>query len=146
MEANYLTISWWFLPYIDMNQPRMYMCPPSPSGLFQSTGFDCPASCIELALVIYLTYGNIHVSMLFSQTIRPYPSPTESQSLLFTALSLLCLAYRVVATVFLNSIYICMNIYIWNIYVCVHVLICCIGVPLSDLLHSLLLHSVSSTH
>ena len=22
-EANYFTISWWFLPYIDMNQPRV---------------------------------------------------------------------------------------------------------------------------
>ena len=23
---------WWFLPYIDMNQPQMYMCPPSHFG------------------------------------------------------------------------------------------------------------------
>ena len=40
--------------------------PPSPShptGLYQSTSFGCPALCIELALVIYFTYGNIHVSM-----------------------------------------------------------------------------------
>ena len=29
MEANYFTTLWWFLPYIDMNQPRVYMCPPS---------------------------------------------------------------------------------------------------------------------
>ena len=28
------------------------------SGLSQSTSFECPASCIELALVIYFTYGN----------------------------------------------------------------------------------------
>ena len=38
--------------------------PPSPlhpSGLSQSTRFKCPASCIELALVICFTYGNIHV-------------------------------------------------------------------------------------
>ena len=27
MEANYFTILWWFLPCIDMNQPRVYMCP-----------------------------------------------------------------------------------------------------------------------
>ena len=27
MEANNFTILWWFLPYIDMNQPRVYMCP-----------------------------------------------------------------------------------------------------------------------
>ena len=42
----------------------------------QSTGFECSASCIELPLVICFTYGNIHVSMLFSQIIPPLPSPT----------------------------------------------------------------------
>ena len=26
IEANYFTILWWFLPYIDMNQPWVYMC------------------------------------------------------------------------------------------------------------------------
>ena len=44
--------------------------PPSPShssGLSQCTGFECPVSCIELGLVIYFTYGNVHVSVLFSQ-------------------------------------------------------------------------------
>ena len=29
MEANYFTILWCFLPYIDMNQPWVYMCSPS---------------------------------------------------------------------------------------------------------------------
>ena len=33
---------------------------PHPSVLSQSTSFEYPASCIELALVIYFTYGNIH--------------------------------------------------------------------------------------
>ena len=37
MEANYFTILWWFLPYIDMNQPWVYMClpvlNPSPTSL-----------------------------------------------------------------------------------------------------------------
>ena len=45
METNYFTILWWFLPYIDMNQPQVYMygtpfpplSPPHPSGLSQST-------------------------------------------------------------------------------------------------------------
>ena len=47
-----------------------------PSRLSQSTGFGFPASCIKLSLVIYFTYGNIYVSMLFSQIIPPLPSPT----------------------------------------------------------------------
>ena len=61
--------------------------PPHPSGLFQSTGSACWASCIELALVIYFTYGNTHISMLFSQITPPLPSPTESESLSFTSVS-----------------------------------------------------------
>ena len=62
--------------------------PPHPSVLSQSTGFECSASCIELALVICFTYGNVHVSTLFSQIIPPLLSPTEPQSL-FTSVSLL---------------------------------------------------------
>ena len=75
MEANYFKILWWVLPYIDMNQPQVYLCPPSrtplpppspshPSGLSQRTGFECPVSCIKLGLVIDVKYGSMHVSML----------------------------------------------------------------------------------
>ena len=28
LEDNYFTILWWILPYINMNQPRVHMCPP----------------------------------------------------------------------------------------------------------------------
>ena len=70
----------------DLNQPWVHICPPilnphpslsphHPSGLSQSTGFECPASYIKLTLVIYFTYGNMHVSMLFSPIILPFPSP-----------------------------------------------------------------------
>ena len=63
--------------------------PSHPSGLSQCTSFEFLVSCIELALVICFTYGNIHVSMLFSQIIPPSPSPTESKSLFFISGSLL---------------------------------------------------------
>ena len=50
-----------------MNQPQVYTCSPSwtplpppspshPSGLSQCTGFECPASCFKLGLVIHFTY------------------------------------------------------------------------------------------
>ena len=52
--------------------------PPHPaSELSQSTSFGCPSSGIELALVIYFTYGNVEVSMLFSLIIPPSPSPKQ---------------------------------------------------------------------
>ena len=65
-------------------------CLPIPSlWVAQCPGFQGPVSCIELGLVICFTYGNIPVSMLFSQIIPPSPSPTESKSLFFTSVSLL---------------------------------------------------------
>src|SRR5574337_407954 len=115
-----------------MNQPWVNMCTPSrtlvpppspshPSGLSQCTSFECPVSCIELGLVIYFTYGNKHVSMLFSQIIPPSPSPTESKSLFFISVSFL-----------LSRIWgHCYHLSKFQIYG----LVCCIGVFLSDLLH-----------
>ena len=78
---------------------------PCPSGLSQSNDFGCPASFIELALVIYFTYGNAHVSVLFSQIIPPSPSPTESKSLFFTSISPWHPACRIISTILLNSIH-----------------------------------------
>ena len=66
--------------------PLLDPSPSYPSGLSQSTGVRCPPF-IELALVIYSAYGNVHVSMLFSQIVPPLPSPTESKSLFFTSVS-----------------------------------------------------------
>ena len=48
--------------------------PPHPSRLSQSTGFGCPASCIDLALVIYFTYGNVYpniflIDLIFESSI-----------------------------------------------------------------------------
>ena len=106
------------LSYINMNHPRLHMCPPrlnphSPpslphsSGLSQNTDFEYPASCIELALVISFTYGNIYVSMIFSQIILPSPTP-KSPKVYSLYLSLFCcLAYKNANTIFLNPICCC---------------------------------------
>ena len=61
--------------------------PPHPSELPQSSGFEYPASCIKLILVIYFTYGNIHVSMLFSQIIPLAFSHRVQKSVLYICVS-----------------------------------------------------------
>ena len=100
--------------------------PPSPShlsGSSQCTSPEHPFSCIKPGLTIYFTYGNIYVSMLLSQIIPPSLSPTESKSLFFISVSLLLsrmLGY-------------CYHLSKFHIYALVY----CIGVFLSDLLHSL---------
>jgi len=43
--------------------------PSHPSGSSQCTSPEGPVSCIEPGLAICFTYGNIHVSVLFSQII-----------------------------------------------------------------------------
>ena len=116
------------MPYIHMNQPWVYECSPSwnsfpllfpssPSGSSQCTSHEHPVSCIKPGLVIYFTYDNKHVSMFFSQIITPSPSATECKSLFFISVSLFCLAYKVIVTIFLNSIYIYIYIYV-NILYC----------------------------
>ena len=133
METNYFTILWWVLPYIDMNQPWVYMCSPSrtplsppspsqPSGSSQCTSPEHPVSCIEPGLAIYFTYDNMHVSMLFSQIIPSSPSPTESKRLFFTSVSLLLSRMQ-------GHRY---HLFKFHIYVLIYY----IGVFLSDLLHS----------
>ena len=71
-----------------MNQSWVYVGPSSwnpfpppspshPSGLSQCTSFECPLSCIELGLVIYFTYSNIHVLMASVDRICPGGSPRQ---------------------------------------------------------------------
>ena len=66
-----------------------HVAPPSPphaSGLSRSTGFGFPASYIKLPLAICFTYGNVYISLLFSQIIPPSPSPTVYKSLFFMSI------------------------------------------------------------
>ena len=104
------------LPYIDMNPPQVYMSsqpwtplpPPSPyhlSGSSQCTSPKHPVSYIEPRLVIYFLHDSIHVSVPFSQIMPPSPFPTESKNCSIHLCLFCCLAYRVIITIFLNSIY-----------------------------------------
>ena len=99
--------------------------PPSlyhPSGSSQCTSPKHPVSCIEPGLAIHFIYDVIHVLMPFSQIILPSPSPSESERLFYTSVSLLLsciLGYRYHLSKF-------------HIYALVY----CIGVFLSGLLYS----------
>ena len=96
---------------------------PIPSlRVIQCTSPEHPVSCIKPELAICFTYDNIHVSMLFSQIIPPLPSLTESKSQFFTSVSLL-LSHIQGHHYHLSKFHI-------------YALVYCIGVFLSDLLHS----------
>ena len=73
--------------------PILNPLPPSspyhPSGSSQCTSLKHPVSYIEPRLAIRFLYDIIHVSMPFSQTIPPQPSPTDSKRLFYTSVSLL---------------------------------------------------------
>ena len=101
-----------------MNPPWVYMCSPSwnplpfplrpiPLVSSQCTRPEPPVSCIEPGLAIHFTCDNLHVSMPFSQTIPPSPSPIESKRLFYTSVSLLLSRIQDYRYIFLNSIYIC---------------------------------------
>ena len=108
-------------------------CPPSwipipppspshPSGPTQRTSPEHPISCIKPGLAICFTYNNTHVSMLFSQIIPPLPSPTESKRLHYTSVSLLLSRIQ-------GLRYHLSKFHIYALFYC-------IGIFLSDSLHS----------
>ena len=81
--------------------------PPSPyhpSGSSQCTSPQLPVSCIEPGLAIHFLYDIIHVLMPFSQIISHSLSHRVQKTCIHLCL-FCCLAYRVVITILLNSIY-----------------------------------------
>ena len=104
------------LPYIDLNLPSVYMFSPSwmplpppspshPSGSSQCTSPERLVSCIEPGLAICFTYDNymFQCHSPISSCPRPLPQSPKDCSI---HLCLFCgLTYRVIITIFLNSIY-----------------------------------------
>ena len=82
--------------------------PPSPyhpSGSSQCTSPKLPVSSMESGLAIHFLYDIIHVLMPFSQIIPPLPLAQSPKDCSIHLCLFCCLAYRVVITIFLNSIY-----------------------------------------
>ena len=104
------------LPYIYMHLPWVYTCSPSwtplpppspyhPSGSSQCTSPKLPVSCIEPGLAIRFLYDIIHVLTPFSQIIPLLPLPQSPKDCSIYPCLFCCLTYRVIITIFLNSIY-----------------------------------------
>jgi len=105
------------LPYINMHPPWVYTCSPSwtpllspslyhPSGSSQCSSPKLPVSCIEPGLVIrFLWYCTCFNAILPNHPLLPLPQSPKGCSIHLCLFC--CLAYRVVITIFLNSIYMC---------------------------------------
>ena len=87
--------------------PRPPPSPSHPSGSSQYTIPKHPISFIKPGLAIHFTYDNIHVSMPFSKIIPTLPSPTESKNCSIHLCLFCYLTFRVIITIFLNSICMC---------------------------------------
>ena len=103
------------------NPPPSSLPIPSPRSS-QCTSPKQPVSYIKPGPVTRFIYDIIHVSMPFSQIIPPCPSPTESERLFYTSVSLLLSRIQGY----------CYHLSKFHIYALVY----CIGVFLSGLLHS----------
>ena len=77
------------------------------SGSSQCTSPKHPVSCIEPRLAICFLHDSIHVSMHSPKSSHPLPLPQSPKVCSLHLCLFCCLAYRVIITIFLNSIYMC---------------------------------------
>ena len=112
------------LPYIDINQPWVCMCPPSwtplpppspshPSGSLQCTGPEDPSHTSNLD---WWSVSHMIIYMFQCCCLKSSHPCLLPQSPKFCSLHLClfcCLEYRVIVTIFLNFIYICISVLYW---------------------------------
>ena len=118
LEANYFTILQWFLSYIDKNQPWFHTysssrsplpppSPPDPSGSSQCTRSEHLSHASNLGWRS-VSPQIIYMFRCFSlETSHPRLLPQSPKVCSVHLCLFLCFAYRVIITIFLNSIYMC---------------------------------------
>ena len=123
MEANYFTILQWFChkvtwishgcTCVSYPEPPAHL-PPHPIPLDHPSAPALSALSHELDLD-WQTVSHMVIYMLQCYSLRSsHPHlPQSPKSLFFTSVCLCCLAYRVLVTIFLNPIYICVSILYW---------------------------------
>ena len=79
--------------------------PSHPSGSSQCTSPEHSVSCIEPGLMICFTYDNIHISCYSVRSSHPRLLPQSPKDCSIHLCLFCCLTYRVIITIFLNSIY-----------------------------------------
>ena len=116
LEADYFIILWWFLPFIHMNQPWVYMCPhPEPPSHLSPhpipQGHPSAPALSTLSHAQNLDWRSIShmiIYMFQCYPLKPSHPHLLPQSPKVCSLHLClfcCLTYRVIVTIFLNSIY-----------------------------------------
>ena len=118
MEANYFTILYWFLLYINMNPPRVYTCSQSwiPSHLPPRTiplGHPSAAASSILYPASNLDWWFVSHMILYlfqchsPKSSHPLPLPQSPKDCSIHQCLFCCLVYRVIVTIFLKSINMC---------------------------------------
>ena len=104
------------LPYIDMNPPRVYMSsqswtllpPPSPYHLSGSSQCTSPKHLVSNLGWLFVSYMIVYVFQCHSpKSSHSLPLPQSPKVHSIHLCLFCCLTYRVIITIFLNSIYMC---------------------------------------
>ena len=115
LEANYFTILQWSLPYINTNQPWVYICPhPEPPSHLPPHPIpqDCPSTLVLSGLfhasnLDWWSISHMVIYMFQCYSLKSSHPCLIPQSPKVCSLHLClfcCLTYKVIITIFLNSI------------------------------------------
>ena len=89
--------------------PSHFPPPPTPLGCHRAPalGSQSHIAHSQKFPFPYFTYSNVYVSVLFSQTIPPSPSPMVSKICSLCLCLFCCPASTIISTIVLDSIYVC---------------------------------------